>query len=89
LRVLEQAGPVDLLFTDIVMPGGMTGIDLAQRAWQRWPALRVVFTSAYAEPELQHRGMGQGSLWLRKPHVAIDLARTLRQALDAAPRKHV
>ena len=82
LQVLEQAGPVDLLFTDIVMPGGMTGIDLADQVSRRWPRMRVVFTSAYAEPELQQRGLTGESLWLRKPHVALDLARILRQALD-------
>ena len=84
-RILEQEGPVDLLFTDIVMPGGMTGIDLAQLVWQRWPGMRVVFTSAYAEPELHQRGRPDGSLWLRKPYSALDLARILRQALDTAP----
>jgi PAS domain S-box-containing protein len=83
LRLLEAPGrAVDLLFTDVVMPGGMTGIDLAELALRRWPELRVVFTSAYAEPELVQRGLAEGSQWLRKPHTALDLARTLRRVLD-------
>ena len=84
LRILEEHGPVDLLFTDVVMPGGMTGIDLAQLVAQRWPGTPVVLTSAYAQPELLRRGMAEGGQWLRKPHTAFDLARTLRQALDGA-----
>jgi signal transduction histidine kinase/FixJ family two-component response regulator len=84
LRILDEHGPVDLLFTDVVMPGGMTGIDLAQVVAQRWPGTPVVLTSAYAQPELLRRGMAEGGQWLRKPHTALDLARTLRQALNNA-----
>ena len=85
LRVLEQKGPVDLLFTDVIMPGGMTGIDLAGLAIQQWLGLRILFTSAYAEPELLQRGMADGGQWLPKPHTALALAQALRHALDKVP----
>ena len=50
LRVLDREEPIDLLFTDIVMAGGMTGVDLAQEARRRRPGLKILFTSGYAEP---------------------------------------
>ena len=50
LLVLDRGEPIDVLFTDIVMPGGMTGLDLAQEARKRRPQLKVLVTSGYAEP---------------------------------------
>jgi len=83
LAALEaQSGKVDLLFTDIVMPGGMSGSDLAQEARRRVPGLKVVLTSGYAQPDVVQRGMAESTIWLRKPHTALDLARTLRETLD-------
>jgi CheY-like chemotaxis protein len=76
LKLLEEDRSVDLLFTDMVMPGGLTGRELAKLAWRRRPGLPVVFTSG--------SGMVDGARWLRKPYTALDLARTLRQALDEA-----
>ena len=50
LRILDREEPLDLLFTDIVMAGGITGVDLAQEARRRRPGLKILFTSGYAEP---------------------------------------
>jgi CheY-like chemotaxis protein len=48
----SKSEPVDILFTDIMMPGGMSGYDLATRAVARWPALRVLLTSGFPETKL-------------------------------------
>ena len=81
----RENGPIDLLFTDVVMPGGMTGRDLAELAREQSPRLRVVFTSGYAAPELLRRGMAEGGRWLRKPYTALELARAVRETLDGVP----
>jgi CheY-like chemotaxis protein len=83
LRILE-AEPVDLLFTDIVMPGGISGYDLARTALSRWPAMKVVLTSGF--PEVKMNGNGGPPVNLRllvKPYRKADLARVLREVLDA------
>jgi len=74
-------GKVDLLFTDIVMPG-MSGSDLAVEVRRRIPGLKVILTSGYAQPDVLRRGMAESTNWLRKPHTALELARTLRETLD-------
>jgi len=82
LKILESE-TVDLLFTDIVMPGGMSGYDLARTALSRWPALKVVVTSGF--PEVKHNGNGGPPVNMRlliKPYRKADLARTLREVLD-------
>src|SRR5262249_62425492 len=57
LRVLDSGEPIDVLFTDIVMAGGMTGLDLAREARRRRPNLRILFTSGYAEPAVITGGL--------------------------------
>ena len=84
LAVLEASGHVDLLFTDMVMPGGLTGADLAERVQAQRAGVKVLFTSGYAEPDVVKRGQVAGSEWLRKPYTAADLARTLRAVLGPA-----
>jgi PAS domain S-box-containing protein len=73
----------DLLFTDIVMPGGMNGRQLADEARQRYPDLRVLFSSGYTENAIVHHGrLDQGVHLLNKPYRRADLAAKVRQALD-------
>ncbi|MDO8352465.1 MAG: response regulator, partial [Aestuariivirga sp.] len=82
LKILERE-PVDLLFTDIMMPGGMSGYDLAKNAVARWPLLKVLLTSGF--PETKHNGNGNASArmhLLTKPYRKDDLASALRKALD-------
>jgi PAS domain S-box-containing protein len=85
LAIAAQGTPFDLLFTDIVMAGGMNGRELAERMVASRPALRVLFTSGYAYDSLHAQGRaGQGAPLLRKPYRKAELARTLRRCLDTA-----
>ena len=72
--------PVDVLFTDMVMPGGMTGFDLAHAALAARPGLKVLFTSGYAEPAIARLGLKAGA-WLKKPYTADELAEKVREVL--------
>ena len=57
LKLLDDGKPIDVLFTDIVMAGGMTGVDLAHEARGRRPGLKILFTSGYAEPAVIKGGL--------------------------------
>ncbi|KWV47202.1 hybrid sensor histidine kinase/response regulator [Bradyrhizobium macuxiense] len=82
LAVLDSAAPVDLLFTDVIMPGAMNGRDLAIEAQKRRPTLRVLFTSGYTENAIDQDGrLDEGILFLAKPYSRAQLARMLRVAL--------
>jgi CheY-like chemotaxis protein len=85
LALLDANPEVDLLFTDMVMPGGMTGVDLALAVRAKRPSIKVLFTSGYAEPDVVRRGQTADARWLKKPYNALDLARTLREVIDDAP----
>ena len=77
--------PVDLLFTDVVMPGAMGGRELAAAAREVYPGLRVLFTSGYTENSIVHHGrLDQGIRLLSKPYRRELLARKIREALDDA-----
>ncbi|WP_160012401.1 PAS domain-containing sensor histidine kinase [Rhizobium sp. 18055] len=84
LEVLADHPDVALLFSDIVMPGGMTGDEMATEAIKQRPELRVLFTSGYSEPTLASKDFIPGAEWLRKPYTARDLALKLRELLDRA-----
>ncbi len=83
LEELGKGTQVDLLFTDIVMPGGVNGWDLATRAKAMRPGLRILFTSGYAVETLVSRGRAaEGIALLNKPYRQAELARRLREVLD-------
>ncbi|MDU0310724.1 hybrid sensor histidine kinase/response regulator [Rhizobium sp. 10PS4] len=82
LEVLADNGEVALLFTDIVMPGGMTGDELAGEARLLRPDLAVLLTSGYSEPALASKDLPPGAEWLRKPYTARELAAKVRGLLD-------
>ncbi len=83
LRTIEQhQGPIDLLFTDVVMPG-MDGIELAETLRPRFPHMRVLFSSGYTDDSvLRHGILEEGVAFLQKPYSAMTLATKVRQLLD-------
>jgi len=82
-RILESDQPIDLLFTDVVMPGGMTGRQIADAARARRPGLKAVFTSGYTENSIVHRGkLGKGASFQSKPFRRQDLALKIRETLE-------
>jgi signal transduction histidine kinase/ActR/RegA family two-component response regulator len=82
LRVMESGAAVDLLFTDVVMPGGMTGVDLVMASRERRPALKALLTTGYSEIFVK-TGNGDGNVDLiGKPYRKRDLAAKIRSILD-------
>jgi CheY-like chemotaxis protein len=96
LAIIDSGVPVDLLFTDVVMPGELRSPELARRAKLAQPALEVLFTSGYTDNGIVHDGrLERGVALLSKPYSREDLARKIRhlfanrdhlQAIQAAPR---
>lgn len=83
IEVLNGAAEFDLLFTDIVMPGGISGRQLAEQARVLRPTLPVLFTSGYAENAIVHHGrLDPGVDFLAKPYRRQDLALKIRAALE-------
>jgi CheY-like chemotaxis protein len=82
LAVLGSGAPVDLLFTDIVMPGEMNGFRLAELARQRRPELKVLFTSGYSAESLPFSDpdIGQFNV-LNKPYGLAELSAALQRLL--------
>ena len=75
---------MQLLFTDVVLPGGMTGAQVAAQATGRFPKLKVLFTTGYARNAIVHHGrLDPGVQLLTKPFTFADLASKVRDALDA------
>jgi PAS domain S-box-containing protein len=84
LALIDGDTPIDLLFTDIVMPGTMNGRQLADEARRRRPGIKVLFTSGYAENAIVHHGrLDPGVLLLAKPYRKQQLAQMIRAALGA------
>jgi PAS domain S-box-containing protein len=83
LRILESEPEVRLLFTDIGLPGGLNGRHLAEEARRRYPALRLLFTTAYARNAILHQGkLEPGVDLVLKPFTYAALAAKIREVLD-------
>jgi PAS domain S-box-containing protein len=79
----EHNGKVDLLLTDLIMPGGMTGNDLAARLRKQKPELKVIYTSGYSS-ELAGKDSTQNDcVFIAKPYLPLQLAQAVRKCLDA------
>ena len=90
LEVWEQASrPVDLLLTDMVMPGGIMGSELAERLSAQCPRLKVIFTSGYS-PGMAGKDASllEGRNFLPKPYSVGKLAQFVRQCLDAPVKRN-
>ena len=80
---IESPRKIDLLFTDVIMPGAMNGRQLAEMARQHRASLKILFTSGYSNEAIMHHGhLVPGVLLLAKPYRRADLARSIRAALD-------
>jgi len=83
LKVLDDYADVDLLFSDIVMPGGITGVELARHVYKSYPHLRVLLTTGFADSAIYDIGfLRSGAAVLKKPYRKEQLAHALRDVLD-------
>ncbi|MEX1056847.1 MAG: PAS domain S-box protein, partial [Natronospirillum sp.] len=84
LTELHDHPDIDLLLTDIIMPGGMNGRELADQALSQYPSLKVLYTSGYTENAIVHHGrLDPGVELLSKPYRRGELALKVRKVLDA------
>jgi CheY-like chemotaxis protein len=84
LELLERDAGIDLLFTDMVMPGGMGGLELAREAVRRHGKLKVLMTSGYPEKALEKAGhSGSRFALLGKPYSNTELHQAIRSILAA------
>jgi len=82
LAIISGPERIDLMFTDVIMPGGMNGRQLAIEAQRLRPGLKILYTSGYTENAIVHHGrLDAGVLLLPKPYLGSDLARMIRTAL--------
>jgi signal transduction histidine kinase/two-component SAPR family response regulator len=82
LIILQSGIPIDLLFTDVVMPGPVRSPELARQAKQLLPNIEVLFTSGYTQNAIVHGGrLDPGVELISKPYRREDLARKIRQML--------
>ena len=72
LRILQRDGEVDVLFSDVMMPNGMTGLELAREVRKRYPGIKIILSSGFPQAEEEFSFVG-------KPYHLADLARELRR----------
>jgi PAS domain S-box-containing protein len=84
LQIWEQyKNEIDLVFTDIIMPGGLNGRELAERLWADKPGLKVIFSSGYGADALGKNFKLDPKLnYLQKPYLPQTLSRVIRRCLD-------
>ncbi|WP_445344457.1 PAS domain-containing protein [Aliirhizobium terrae] len=83
LTILESGIPIDMLFTDVVMPGTLKSAELARKAKERLPNIAILFTSGYTENSIVHGGrLDPGVQLLSKPYTRDALARKIRHLLN-------
>jgi len=82
LNLIEGGQTFDLLFTDVIMPGGMSGRELAEKVLKLRPGIKVLYTSGYTDNAIVHQGrLDPGVLLLTKPYRKSQLANMIRRAL--------
>jgi two-component system, cell cycle sensor histidine kinase and response regulator CckA len=86
LRVSEEAGQIDLLLADMLLPE-LSGSDLAEQLLQRRPGLKVLFVTGYVEGDIVQRCITDlGASFLDKPFLPSELLQRVRESIGAAPR---
>ena len=79
----QRAKEIDLVLTDMVMPEGISGVDLAEQLLASRPGLKIVFTSGYTANEVNQEMLTRtGASFLSKPYTHAELAKTVRDCLD-------
>ena len=82
LLLIDQQPNISLMFTDIVLPGGMNGRQLAQEAMRRRPNLKILFTSGYPRDAIVRNGqLEEGMEFMAKPFRYAELAKKVRSVL--------
>jgi CheY-like chemotaxis protein len=85
LALIETNEHVDLLFTDLIMPGPLSGRQLAEQVVKRRPSIKVLYTSGYTENNVMSHGrLDADVVLLNKPYHKSDLARKIRMVLSGA-----
>jgi len=85
LKLIDDGAHIDLLFTDVIMPGPMNGRQLVDEALKRRPSLKTLFTSGYTENTIVHNGrLDPGVQLISKPYGRDQLAQKLRSVLGQA-----
>jgi PAS domain S-box-containing protein len=83
LELLDGAGAIDLLFSDLIMPGGMNGVMLAREVKRRRPRMRVLLTTGYAESSIERvDARGAEFELIQKPYKRSELATKVRRVID-------
>ncbi|HJP21781.1 MAG TPA: ATP-binding protein, partial [Alphaproteobacteria bacterium] len=83
LDILKENRSIDLLLTDVILPGGILGPELAKRAGELLPSIKVLYMSGYAENAIQHQGrLDEDVILLPKPFDISSLSQKLRLVLD-------
>lgn len=80
---MEAQGRPDLLFTDVVLPGGLSGLEIARKAREMWPGIPVLFTTGYTR-DAEEMASDECTGFLRKPFRRLDLAETIHRLIDSA-----
>ncbi len=84
VHILQQGSPIHLLFTDVVLPGGMTGAQIAEEARKLKPGIKVLFATGYARNAIVHHGrLDKGVELITKPFDFRSLAARVRDVLDS------
>jgi CheY-like chemotaxis protein len=83
LKILESRESIDLLLTDVILPGALTGRALSDAAHKLRPKLKVLFSSGYTQNSIDHQGkLDPGVQFLPKPFRRTELAAKVREVLD-------
>lgn len=83
MAVIEQQPNIDMLFSDVVMPGGINGYELAQQVTEKYPHIKVLLTSGFTSKTIAQNGQKRfATQMLNKPYRKSELARVLRKILS-------